>query len=375
MKCTYNTIIAGIICLLMSTYTTIYAQGCVAIRSGCGTQMSGAGLLQKGQWQAGINFRYFHSYKHFRGTHEETERVAQGTEVINNSHFLDFQLSYGLSDRTSVILTLPFVYHNRSSMYEHGGNPPNGLGDRHTTESGGLADIRVGAAYWILDPSTHHMSNFAVGLGLKMPSGNYRAEDTFYNQGENRDQTILSGVDQSIQPGDGGWGITIESQGFMVLSDLVTLSGSAYYLINPKEYYTLQNRGSLREYSVPDQYAFRLGALYMMPVHGLSAYGGLRMEGIPSSDLIGGDEGFRRPGYIVSFEPGISYAIRSTAVNLTVPIALERNRTKNYSDKLNGRHGDAAFADYLINVGFTHTFGAKSSRSIEVHPETIKLDY
>ncbi len=367
--------IVGSLCLCVTFYTTTYSQGCVAIRSGCGVNIGGGSLIQKGQWQAGTNFRYFHSYKHFRGTHEETERVEQGTEVINNSHFLDFLVYYGLSDRISVNLTMPLVYHNRSSMYEHGGNPPNGLGDRHITESAGLGDVRLGAYYWVLDPSTHHSFNFTVGTSVKMPTGNYRAEDTFYNQGENRDQTIVSGVDQSIQPGDGGWGMTIESQLFMTLSDQVTLSGNLYYLINPKEYYTLQNRGSLREYSVPDQYAVRLGALFMMPVHGLSLYGGMRMEGIPSSDLIGGDQGFRRPGYIISIEPGLSYGVRNTSFNLTVPIALERNRTKNYSDKLNDRHGDAAFADYLINFGFTYSFGGKSSQIIEVHPEPIKIDY
>jgi hypothetical protein len=31
--------------------------------------------------------------------------------------------------------------------------------------------------------------------------------------------------------------------------------------------------------------------------------GGIRIEGLPSSDLIGGDRGFRRPGYIISAEP------------------------------------------------------------------------
>lgn len=369
--------ITGALCLLLISFFA-NSQGCVAIRSGCGANIGGGALLSKGQWQTGANFRYFHSYKHFRGAHEETYRVEEGSEVINDSYFLDLQLSYGLSDRLSANFTLPFVYHLRSSMYEHGGNPEEDdpatteneswPGDRNSTSSQGLSDIRFGLSYWLFDPASS--SNLSIGLGAKLPSGDYRAEDNFYNQGDNNDETILSGVDQSIQPGDGGFGATFELQGFHTLTDNITLSGSFYYLINPREYYTLETRGRSRDFSVPDQYAVRLGALSMLPIHGLFFYGGARMEGVPSSDLIGGDEGFRRPGYAISLEPGLSYGIRNTSFNLTVPIAIERNRTKSYSDKQSGRHGDAAFADYLINFGFAFRFGGTKSQLDQIGEPT-----
>src|SRR5678815_1933976 len=84
---------------------------------------------------------------------------------------------------------------------------------------------------------------------------------------------------------------------------------------------------------------------------------GGRLEGIPSSDLIGGDEGFRRPGYVLSVEPGVSYQFKKFAAFATVPVAVERNRTKSNADKLRSKaegidaHGDAAFADYAIFIG------------------------
>ncbi|WP_421873602.1 transporter [Marinoscillum sp.] len=372
----------GAVCTIVLSTTLSTGQGCVAIRSGCGANVNGGGLLQKNQWQAGTNFRYFHSYKHFRGKHEETYRVEEGSEVINDSFFLDFLISYGISDRWSANLTLPFVYHNRSSMYEHGGNPdpddPNTPenefwpGDRHTTSSRGLADIRLGVSYWLFE--TTSSSNLSVGLGVKLPSGDYRAQDNFYNQGDANDQTIHSGVDQSIQPGDGGLGATLELQGFHPITDNILLSGNFYYLVNPREYYTLETRGRTRDFSVPDQYAARLGALAMLPIHGLYFYGGGRLEGIPSSDLIGGDEGFRRPGYAISLEPGLSYNIRNTSFNLTVPVAIERNRVKSYSDKQSGRHGDAAFADYLINFGLIFKFGGQKGGQLENVGDPINLN-
>lgn len=369
-----KTIGALFLCSLIHIQSS--AQGCVAIRSGCGVNVGGGAIIGQGQWQAGTNFRYFHSYKHFRGTHEETYRVEEGSEVINDSFFLDMLLSYGVTDRLTVNFTLPFVYHNRSSMYEHGGNPDpeeNWPGDRNTTTSGGLSDIRISANYWLLDPAKSQGSNISVGLGMKFASGDYRAQGEFHNKGENGNQTITAGVDQSIQPGDGGTGATFEIQGYTTLSDNIVLSGNVYYLINPREKYSTTGTFGNSELSVPDQYAARLGAIIMTPVHGLFFYGGGRIEGIPSSDLIGGDEGFRRPGYAISLEPGLSYNIRNVAFNFTVPIAVERNRTKNFSDKENDRHGDAAFADYLINFGFSWRFG-KSAPAIDAGDGPIKLD-
>lgn len=361
MKTTFTTSIF-LLCLLGAAQVS-YSQGCIAVRSGCGVNVGGGAVMSKGQFNLGTNFRYFHSYKHFRGKHEETERVENGTEVHNYSYFVDLQASYALTDRLSVDFMLPFVYHERSSMYEHGGNPPNGLGDRHWTYASGLADIRIGANYWLLDPAKSAKSNVSVGLGVKLPSGNYRAESTFYNQGENRDQTITSGVDQSIQPGDGGFGITFQTQSYYALSENIVLSGVFYYMANPREKYEIENRGSLRDYSVADQLAARLGALFVTPVTGLGFYGGARFEAVPSSDLIGGDDGFRRPGYILSLEPGVSYGVGNMAFNLTVPIAVERARTQNFSDKQRTAetgeftNGDAAFADYLINFSFNYRFG------------------
>ena len=345
---------------------TLEAQGCVAIRSclGAGNIGSGAALMQ-GEFEAGTNFRYFKSFRHFRGSHEETHRVQEGTQVINRSHFLDFTLNYGITDRWYANAILPFVYHTRSSMYEHGGNPPNGLGERHATSSSGLADLRLGIGYWLFNPEKHGKFNYALGLGLKLPTGKYDFTDVFYNQGQNREEDLEKVVDQSIQPGDGGLGITIDIQGYQLLSDNMILSSNLYYLINYQETNGVLTRSGRSEFSCPDQYAARLGIFYLPGIHGLSLYFGGRMEGVPSYDFIGGSKGYRRPGYAISAEPGITYSIGGATFNMSVPIALARNRTRSYEDvqRTNDtgvyRHGDAAFADYLINLNFSYRFGGK----------------
>jgi len=141
------------IALVAIMHIDLHAQGCVATRgmSSCG---SGTGMgmginLSPGEWNFVTGYRYFESFRHFRGDHEEPERVANGTEVWNWSSFVDVTLNYGITDQLYATATLPYMHHNRSSMYEHGGNPPSGLGQRHSTASSGLSDFRFGIGYWL----------------------------------------------------------------------------------------------------------------------------------------------------------------------------------------------------------------------------------
>ena len=107
--------------------------------------------------------------------------------------------------------------------------------------------------------------------------------------------------------------------------------------------------------SVPDQFMARIGANVSVKRFLFSA--GMRIEGVPAKDLIGGSLGFRRPGYVISVEPVAAYKIKRTQFYLSVPYAVERNRTQSVPDKIRTEktgvyaQGDAAFADYSINFG------------------------
>jgi hypothetical protein len=256
-------------------------------------------------------------------------------------------------------MTVPIMSFGRSSLYEHDGS------SRHSTHSFGIGDARVSAYRWMFDPKTAHKGNLQLGLGIKLPTGNYNYTDYFYKKA---DSSVLGPVDQSIQPGDGGTGITFELNSFFNFSHKVGVYGSFFYLSNPREVNgTSTTRGgtasaTAKKYnidvmSVPDLFMARGGVSYM--VRQLNFSGGIRIEGLPSSDLIGGDRGFRRPGYIISAEPSVTYVARKVSFNLSVPFALERNRTQSNADKRQSndtgthRQGDAAFADYLISAGMT----------------------
>lgn len=376
----YIIILSTIFLFLYQTPSSL-AQGCVAIRGGaCGGELGSSSNLMKGEFSFSSGIRYFKSFRHYRGSHQETHRVDEGTQVINKSSFLDLSLSYGITNRLYGNVILPFVFHDRSSMYEHGGNPPNGLGDRHHTSASGLADIRLGVGYWLFDPAKHHKFNYAVGLGVKLPTGKFDYTDTFYNQGEERNQEVEAVVDQSIQPGDGGTGITLDLQGYHSLSPSFLLSTNVFYLFNYQETNGVLTRRGNSEFSCPDQYAVRIGAYYITGISGFSTYLGGRAEGVPANDIIGSSAGYRRPGYAISAEPGLSYGAGPLSLNVSVPIALVRNRTQSYEDKVrteesgNYVHGDAAFADYLLSFNLSYRFGGHEARKAPHGPMWFELE-
>jgi hypothetical protein len=327
--------LAGITCLLAGVLAPndAFAQGCVIARGGGGGAMvmQGDGFPEPGDWQLSLAYRYFHSDRHFIGDEEQPQRQAEGTQVDNWSNFLDTTIAYNFTKRFSVNFTLPFVWHERSSLYEHDRT------NRHSTYASGLADIRAGLQYWLLKPETKHRGNISVGVGGKAPTGDYTATDTFYRT----NGPTLRYVDSSIQPGDGGWGFYAGTEGFLTIAGNLSSYVQGFYLFNPKE--LVEETG----YSVPDSYMGRLGLNYVVwPSQGLALSVGGRVEGVPSEDVIGGSLGRRRPGYSVGVEPGISWTKGRWFASLTVPIAVYRNRTRTYGQEVTG---DAAFADYSIN--------------------------
>jgi hypothetical protein len=365
------------------------AQGCVAVRPmGCGAAnaSSGSFLMDKGDWQVGILYRYFESYKHFKGDSEQKERVELGTQVINTANSVDISLSHAITKRLTLAASLPLISYDRSSLYEHYGNSIAANPDqkRFHTDAQGIGDLRLSGSYWLLNPTKHQKTNVAMGLGLKLPTGNANVQGGFHKLTKEKvDTTIIKAVDQSIQLGDGGVGITLEVQAYTVLSKRTSLYLNGFYMSNPKETNGAKTRttapASLADsitqfHSVADQFAFRFGANYVIwPAHGLVVGLGVRAEGVPAKDIIGEDWGFRRPGYVISAEPSISYQFNQLSFNLSVPYALYRNRVKSVSDladPLGLRHGDAAFADYLINLGVTYRF-AKKHKMMD-HAPTFK---
>lgn len=312
----------------------------------------------EGEWQVSLSYRGLKSDVHYSGSERQHQRETLGTYVINTQQALDIGLSYMVSDRLSFSLGVPLVQSSWAVPTPIRPTP----GPRAKQEESGLGDVSLTGRYWAFAPESRH--NVSLGLGVKAPTGEHDATQVYPNiDGTN---AAVKAVDQSVQPGDGGWGILLDVQAFRQLSK-ATLFASGTYLANPRDtngtpsiIVGLGLAGSpgfaeeqLLVNSVPDQYLVRVGATVPLGKSGFGASLAYRVEGLPRYDLIGDSHGWRRPGYEMFVEPGIAYSKNATTWSLNVPIGFYRNRLRNpYS----GREGDATFPDFIVLTGMSYRF-------------------
>lgn len=352
--------------LVLLNYSNVFGQGCVAIRSTGGLctmdEQHPDSVLKEGEWLFNSNSRYYKSFRHFVGKQEQYQRIDQlHNNVINKVVTQDFTFTRVFNSRWSLAVDIPFADNSRSQLNQTPGT-------RFSTHTFGLGDIRATGYYWLFNPEKAHNFNVQVGLGAKFATGGYNLQDYFLQKdGTTR---LLGPVDQSIQLGDGGTGVSLEINTFYNTSGKFGFYGNFYYLANPRDVNgTPRSLGTPAATavaatgdveSVPDQYLVRAGASIMLKRVDFSL--GVRDDCLPVHDLLGNSDGFRRPGYILSAEPGATWRFKNLALYAYVPIAILRDRTQSVPDirqtSLTGNytHGDAAFADYVVNIGLTCRF-------------------
>ena len=168
------------------------AQGCIAARniSGFGQYNLTDNAFTTSDWQLNINSRFFKAFRDFRG--KEDQNTAKQNEAIITSLSMEFSVSKLMRNGWSLNFSLPLASNSREASTEHGG--PNTT--RHTTRSFGIGDIRFTAYKWSISPTPKQKANVQLGLGLKLPTGDYKYQDFFYR---NDSTKVLSAVNPSIQ--------------------------------------------------------------------------------------------------------------------------------------------------------------------------------
>lgn len=377
--------------LLIAAYYNSSAQGCVAVR-----QMGGVSALcgqdaynlSKGDLQVGANYRHFHSWRHFVGTEEQPQRQVLGNAVNIYSHAVDLNLSYGITNRLQFNVTIPYVHNERSQTLVQNKDTATGKLTRYSVFAHGLADVRFDLNYWVIAPEKVVNGNLMIGFGLKLATGSHSTTDMALQKDGSYANTVN---DQAIQPGDGGVGFSLQFQGFTKIYQGISGFANGYYLFNPKE-----SNGTFKSaaktglagynlYACPDQYFIRAGLMTsILKNKSLTLSLAGRMEGIPAYDALGGQVAYRRPGYVVAIESGVSYHTGKHTISLFVPYNFLKNRIQSAADKAdqnlqNGKitdagkyvhvQGDAAFADYSISLGYAYRINKKSKHD----PANIKL--
>lgn len=330
------------------------AQGCVAahspqpVISGLDptSQPRTVGLLHG--LSVTVGFRTYSSYKHYVGTVYQAQRAALHNQVQNHVDLYDLGLSYQVTPRWSILADIPAMTATRHQQ-----------GNINTYRSGGIGDMLVGAQAWVWRPPTESHGNIAFSMQLKLPTGiNDAKGTTILANGQKQTRPF----DESIQPGDGTWGFALATEAYREFYFHTTGYFTGSWLFSPQDttgVKTFRSQPGEDVVSATDQYLWRGGFSHPVPLpklYGLALSIGGRMEGVPVRDAFGSSNGFRRPGYVISIEPGLIYARGRNMFNVSGPWAMERNRKTSVTDYANHSHGDAAFADYTVIASYTRTF-------------------
>ena len=354
-------LISAIITLGIGYSPSVFGQGCIASRGTCLTPghsdiHAGAGeiLPPSSGFQAAVGYRWLHSDRMFANDVEQKQIETEGSQEINDSHFIDLSISYAFTPRFSATLTLPFSVHDRSQVVRaYDGT----IVQRFHTQASGIGDVRLEGNAWLLDPQTHMKGNVLLGVGVSAPSGDRDAQDTFLVPSFSGPRARRLSVDQSIQPGNGGWGILLDLYAYWELAPRLNGFVNGSYTFTPEEKYS-PTATFVGDYSIADSYLGRGGFEYLVwPKHSLTLSLAGRIDGVPVHDLVGGSGGFRRPGYAVSIEPGVSLAFKSWSISVNTPVALYRNREQSVSEKNLGLDPVAAgFADFIVTCSVMKSF-------------------
>jgi len=332
---------------VLCTNIVARSQGCVAIRNvgGVSPDLLFENIKPGDKLIFNITNRYFEASKSYKG-----DKLFSDTLVINRIYTMNISVIKLMKNGWSIGLNIPISANSRTNGADHNG--PTSF-PKYTTRAFGLGDIRIAVYKWLLNPATSRKGNIQAATGLKLATGNFEYKDYFHRRtSTGADSTVIAPVDQAIQLGDGGIGITTELSAFYSFNRRINIYFHGFYLINPREQNGVSNlkgRAStpsqIAVMSVPDQYSLRGGVNFKFQKIVLTA--GLRYERVPEDDLIGGNKGFRRAASITSVEPGVIYKMKNTLAFVNVGVPFKRNIILNKQNDMT----PAGFANWVVSFG------------------------
>jgi hypothetical protein len=305
-------------------------------------------------WQAQISYQYADTDQFFVGDQRNDAAGPFGEAPHRQVNIFSLDVMYGVSNRVSLDLTLPFS--SGFVTYQQGTPASPGQPAVHSLykyKTGGLGDITLQAEYWLNDPTKPSRVSGSVDLGIKMPTGRDAITGQFYSPTGDVTKT----VDEGVQLGNGGWELLLRAQGTAQISSSVFAYGSGYYGLSLTENSDVQQpNGDIR--GVPDTYSGRLGAAYVLPVlEGLVVSVGGRINGVTVKDIIGGgDLYWRRPGYEIFVEPGLTWTFGRNWASVSVPVRVYQNKLNSPLDISKNRVIGSDFVPYLVVASVARRF-------------------
>lgn len=299
------------------------------------------------QWQAQVSYQYADTDQFYVGDRRNDAAGPLGQAPHRHVSLFNFDVLHGITNRVSLNLTIPFATGYGQYLQGTPASP-----QLYRQEATGLGDISIQAEYWLADPAKPRRVNGSVDLGIKAPTGDYKATGPYYSPTGD----VIRPIDEAVQLGNGGWEILLRVQGTAAIGGPFFAYGSGYYGVSLNKYANVMQAGALR--GVPDTYSGRLGGAYLLPrSHGLVLSVGGRINGVTVKDLIGGgDLYWRRPGYEVYIEPGLAWTHHKDIASVSVPVRVYQDKLDSLLDISLHRHIGSDFAPFLVLASYARRF-------------------
>lgn len=313
------------------------AQGCEPIRFTTPNAVAAQMSRQAGEWRLTLGYRRLKSDQWFIGSEEASGSGPGGQSPVIKVHTFVADLAYAATDRLTVRLAVPFSVGDFTRVYPDGAP--------HDQEANGLGDMTLSGELLLLGPGNQNR-NVAVGLGLTAPTGSNETASQFYTA----TGPVAFPADQAIQPGGGGWGLTVMTRSYAKLAGPAYGYLSASYTVTPEAESDVYLNPGGPLWGIADGYSGRLGVSYTVATKaGLVVSMGGRIDGTPVRDLIGGgSELYRRPGYVVYADPAVGMTLGANDLSLNVPLRLYAKRQRSIYEEQNGGINGGGFAKSLI---------------------------
>ena len=336
-----------------------------------------SGEIKPGHGTISLGYRNVYANQYFLNPHVFTEanRTQQPTRLWNT---FDLTGTYQLTRRVNLQATLPLQWNQASFLVPFQGGPLSET-FRQRLSTAGVGDLLLVERTWLLDPEKVKRGNVLLGVGLKLPTGNYRGGNTWTGGGPglwNNKPAPLT-----IMIGDGGVDVLAEILAYRIVKFPVrntNVFAVGSYLFTPRGTTGIPSQNLLAGApiatspftqnslvnTVPDIYSMRAGMIvpspfkdnkYLRPLSGLVAY---RWDGSPQRDLIGNSNGFRQPGFFMAVELGLFYQKKRHLVQVTSPISFIRYASFDSGGERPGSPAPrtTAFTPASLAVRYTYYF-------------------
>lgn len=326
------------------------AQGCMPSRFA--TPLSGAQgdvYLPKGAWQIGTGYRSYNANQRVVG-HTVFDFLPDGRPANHiGASTIDLNAEYALTNQLALVLDVPYVRANSDTWY------PDAL--RHAVSTSGLGDVTLVARQWLRGAGLFQPGgNLSIGLGVKAPTGRHDYPTNYWMA---NGSVIQFPAHVSTEPGDGGWGVIVQSEGFEPVLGQMYLYGAGTYTMSTKKTNGIPIApGSTTSWGVPDTWDGRAGIAYAVwPERGLSTSLGLRFDGTPVGDVLGGKDNFQRFPAIGGFvEPGLSFSMGRHNLQVTVPLRIYQDYRRSAVDVATGAAGGGGMTKYMLVTSYSARF-------------------